>query len=43
MGDREIPHTYHNQTGVDREAAPDKCGCVPNGYVFVKDRRKIVR
>lgn len=31
----EIHNTYHKQTGVDRGAAPDKCGCVPNGYVFV--------
>lgn len=36
-------HTYHKQTGVDGEAAPDKCGCVPNGYVFATDRRRIVR
>ncbi|XP_010770142.1 uncharacterized protein [Notothenia coriiceps] len=33
-GSREIHYTYHKQTGVDRGAALDKCGCVPNGYVF---------
>lgn len=25
---REIHNTYHKQTGVDRGAALDKCGCV---------------